>query len=301
MKSRDLFLSLKIDPLKFAEYLTAIEINYHSENPYHNAFHGADVLQAAYSLSHHEKIKGILSDFDILCLYVACLVHDVDHPGLNNNFLIASKSELAILYNDKSVLESHHASVAFRLLGKHNFLGNISDTKVQKFRSTVVDLVLTTDFAMHFLVVSNFKAKIPQIQTMKDDNDELHLLIMKMMIKCGDVSNPSRTNEISIQWANLVTEEFFRQGDLEKSLKMPVSPLMDRESTPLYKSQIGFIEYVCKPLFQAFNEVFNIPDIVSNLNSNHEYWASKSKKKFKSAVLKVEAVNTLSRRASTAT
>lgn len=52
----------------------------------------------------------------IMAALVAAAVHDVDHPGVTNLFLIAIRQELAIMYNDISVLENHHVATAFRAL-----------------------------------------------------------------------------------------------------------------------------------------------------------------------------------------
>jgi len=41
---------------------------------------------------------------------IAAGIHDVDHPGVNNFYLVNTKSPLAVVYNDKSVLESYHAA-----------------------------------------------------------------------------------------------------------------------------------------------------------------------------------------------
>lgn len=49
------------------------------------------------------------------CLIIACAGHDVDHPGHNNLFEVKNWSVLATIYNDKSVLESHHAATLFKL------------------------------------------------------------------------------------------------------------------------------------------------------------------------------------------
>lgn len=49
-------------------------------------------------------------------LMVASVAHDIGHPGVNNNFLINSSDELALRYNDISVLENHHASSLFKIL-----------------------------------------------------------------------------------------------------------------------------------------------------------------------------------------
>ena len=72
--------------------------------------------------------QGILDQLDVVAALVAATVHDVDHPGRTNSFLCNAGSELAILYNDTAVLESHHAALAFQLTvrdGKSNIFKNI--------------------------------------------------------------------------------------------------------------------------------------------------------------------------------
>jgi hypothetical protein len=41
------------------------------------------------------------------------LVHDFEHPGYSNQFVIRTKHPLAIRYSDRSVLENHHLAAAF--------------------------------------------------------------------------------------------------------------------------------------------------------------------------------------------
>lgn len=45
---------------------------------------------------------------------LAALCHDVDHPGLNNDFFVAIHHPAALLYNDNAVLENHHCAFTFR-------------------------------------------------------------------------------------------------------------------------------------------------------------------------------------------
>jgi hypothetical protein len=46
----------------------------------------------------------LLNDVEVLASLVAAAGHDINHPGYNNVFMINSRSPLAILYNDQSVL-----------------------------------------------------------------------------------------------------------------------------------------------------------------------------------------------------
>lgn len=56
------------------------------------------------------------SDLNIMAGFLAAMMADVAHPGVNNAFLIAMKHTKAVRYNDRSVLENHHCAIAFKLL-----------------------------------------------------------------------------------------------------------------------------------------------------------------------------------------
>lgn len=74
---------------------------------------------------------------------MASAVHDVDHPGVNNQFLVNSSSEMALMYNDESVLENHHLAVAFQLLQSENcdILDSFSRAERQSYRKMVIEMV----------------------------------------------------------------------------------------------------------------------------------------------------------------
>lgn len=65
-------------------------------------------------------MKSIMEPLDEATSLIAAAAHDVDHPGKSSAFLSNSDDPLAILYNDVTVLEMHHASLTFKLT-----LGNV--------------------------------------------------------------------------------------------------------------------------------------------------------------------------------
>ncbi|CAI2725700.1 unnamed protein product [Schistosoma spindalis] len=140
-------------------WLTVIEEHYHVDNPYHNATHAGDVLQASAYFLQHSLIRSICTNIDEVATLLAAIVHDVDHPGKTNPFLVNSNDPLAILYNDIAVLESHHAAVSFELTLRSpdiNIFQNLTREEYRTMRSYIVDMVLSTEMVRHFDIVTKF-------------------------------------------------------------------------------------------------------------------------------------------------
>ena len=56
-------------------------------------------------------------------------------------------------------------------------------------------------------------------------------------------------------------EEFFKQGDMEKVLDLPISKFMDRENTNKEKSFSNYLNVVCRPLLSTFFILINDEEI----------------------------------------
>uniref|UniRef100_A0A0V0J9G8 High affinity cAMP-specific 3',5'-cyclic phosphodiesterase 7A n=1 Tax=Schistocephalus solidus TaxID=70667 RepID=A0A0V0J9G8_SCHSO len=87
-----------LDFFEMQRTLKAIEDLYHETNPYHNALHATDVAQASYCLLKELRVKKIISSFDFMCSILAALCHDIDHPGVNQSFILNSRQMLAMFY-----------------------------------------------------------------------------------------------------------------------------------------------------------------------------------------------------------
>ena len=87
---------------------------------------------------------------EVLAAIIASAIHDVDHPGVNNQFLVNTSSQMALMYNDESVLENHHLAVAFQLMQNENcdILDSLSKSERQLFRKMVIEMV---SFALNFV------------------------------------------------------------------------------------------------------------------------------------------------------
>ncbi|XP_040013357.1 high affinity cAMP-specific and IBMX-insensitive 3',5'-cyclic phosphodiesterase 8B isoform X2 [Xiphias gladius] len=285
-------------------WLQLIEASYHSSNSYHNSTHAADVLHATAYFLRKERVKSSLDQLDEVAALIAATVHDVDHPGRTNSFLCNAGSELAILYNDTAVLESHHAALAFQLTvrdSKSNIFKNIDRNQFRTLRQAIIDMVLATEMTRHFEHVSKFvnsinkpMAAIEETSTSSMNSDcegqanirnspENRLLIKRMLIKCADVANPCRPLELCIEWAGRISEEYFAQTDEEKRQGLPVvMPVFDRNTCSVPKSQISFIDYFITDMFDAWDAFASLPGLMEHLSENYKYWKSLDEMKCKS-------------------
>ena len=93
--------------------------------------------------------------------------------------------------------------------------------------------------------------------------------VLNMLIHSADISNPAKPSKISQQWTDKVYEEFFRQGDLEKSMGIPISMMCDRLSTNVNQAMIGFISFVVMPTIDIlFNILPELPEYSKNIQEN---------------------------------
>ncbi|KAJ3591988.1 hypothetical protein NHX12_007118 [Muraenolepis orangiensis] len=155
------------------------------------------------------------------------------------------KSEVAILYNDRSVLENHHVSAAYRLMAEDdmNIFTNLNKEDWRELRALVIEMVMSTDMSCHFQQIKTIRNHLPQSHEMDK------VKVLSLMLHAADISHPAKTWSLHHTWTHNLMEEFFRQGDKEVQLGLPFSPLCDRKATMIGQSQIGFIDFIVEPTF----------------------------------------------------
>ncbi|XP_060979379.1 high affinity cAMP-specific 3',5'-cyclic phosphodiesterase 7A isoform X3 [Dama dama] len=227
-----------LDMMKLRRFLVMIQEDYHSQNPYHNAVHAADVTQAMHCYLKEPKLANSVTPWDVLLSLIAAATHDLDHPGVNQPFLIKTNHYLATLYKNTSVLENHHWRSAVGLLRESGLFSHMPLESRQQMEAQIGTLILATDISRQNEYLSLFRAHLDKGDLHLEDARHRHL-VLQMALKCADICNPCRTWELSKQWSEKVTEEFFHQGDIEKKYHLGVSPLCDRQTESIANIQIG--------------------------------------------------------------
>ncbi|XP_039926451.1 dual specificity calcium/calmodulin-dependent 3',5'-cyclic nucleotide phosphodiesterase 1A isoform X2 [Hirundo rustica] len=247
----DLLSRFKIPVPNLISFAEALEVGYSKyKNPYHNLIHAADVTQTVHYIMIHTGIMHWLTELEILAMIFAAAVHDYEHTGTTNNFHIQTRSDVAILYNDRSVLENHHVSAAYKLMQEEemNILANLNKDDWRELRSLVIEMVLSTDMSGHFQQIKTMRHTLQQAQGVDKAK------AMSLILHAADISHPAKSWELHYRWTMALMEEFFRQGDKEAALGLQFSPLCDRKSTLVAQSQIGFIDFIVEPTFSLLTD-----------------------------------------------
>nr|XP_047917369.1 calcium/calmodulin-dependent 3',5'-cyclic nucleotide phosphodiesterase 1A isoform X1 [Anser cygnoides] len=247
----DLLSRFKIPVPNLITFAEALEVGYSKyKNPYHNLIHAADVTQTVHYIMIHTGIMHWLTELEILAMIFAAAIHDYEHTGTTNNFHIQTRSDVAILYNDRSVLENHHVSAAYRLMQEEemNILANLTKDDWRELRSLVIEMVLSTDMSGHFQQIKTMRHTLQQAEGVDKAK------AMSLILHAADISHPAKSWELHYRWTMALMEEFFRQGDKEAALGLQFSPLCDRKSTLVAQSQIGFIDFIVEPTFSLLTD-----------------------------------------------
>lgn len=234
--------------------------------PYHNVFHGFDVGQATLALLYDSPD---FTDLEKFTLVFAGLVHDLGHPGRTSAYLAQIHDPIAIKYGAEGdpradgCLEKYHVENTKSLVwwnAAHwdgGILAFFSRTAEQRLWDVAENVILATDMSLHFKLVSEFKARIDAgAYDVPEQTAEDRMLLLKIILKCADISNVCRIWPVAEAWTKRVSDEFLEQGDDLRSRGLEVEAMYDREQfkTPAH-GVLGFIEFMAKPLWDALAKV----------------------------------------------
>lgn len=290
-----------LDRSRLRAFFAEVERGYFQQ-PYHNALHAASVMHAMHCLLEHgglaEAVAPALGEADPKLVKMACLlaaaVHDYEHLGLSNGFLVKTAHERALRHNGEHVNESHHVDAAFALLSQPelDFLEQVPATVTSRLRELAVVIVLGTDMADHGQIIKTFEDRFgtaiagsadcaaagsakprPPMQACEAATEAEAELLLQVAMKCADLGHLTLSWEEHVPWVECLEQEFFIQGDKEKELGLELSFLMDREKPGLSQTQVGFYGFVVMPLFKALTSVLpGAEPLMQGAAANHRSW-----------------------------
>ena len=129
--------------------------------------------------------------------------------------------------------------------------------QADRIKSVVVDCIMATDMGQHGAIMSSCKERFSAadfdaasyFKVTNDGEDENARMLLKLLIKASDISNPARPKPVADRWNQLCYEEFYAEGDEDRIKGRDLNPLHDRHNNIIPKSSVGFISFVVTPIF----------------------------------------------------
>ncbi|XP_053978655.1 dual 3',5'-cyclic-AMP and -GMP phosphodiesterase 11 isoform X1 [Hylaeus anthracinus] len=263
-----------IDYDVLCRWLLSVKKNYRNVT-YHNWRHAFNVAQMMFAILTATQWWKIFGEIECLALIIACLCHDLDHRGTNNSFQIKASSPLAQLYST-STMEHHHFDQCLMILSSqgNQILSNLSPEEYSRVVKVLEEAILSTDLAVYFRKRGAFLSLARGGSYNWAYSDHRELLRGMLMTVC-DLAAITKPWDVEKRVAELVSSEFFEQGDIERrTLNITPIDIMNREKEDqLPMMQVGFIDSICLPIYEAFALLSDkLEPLVDGVRKNKQHW-----------------------------
>ena len=224
-----------------------------------------------------------------LVIILACLVHDVDHPGVSNAQSVVEKSHLAVLYKEKSVAEQNSIDLAWTLFADVRFAelrDSICPTPVHldRFYKLFVKSLLATDISDKDLVAARKETwkqaflgnGSSNSDTEGEDlkaNREIYQAnaTLELIMQAADVSHTMQQWQVYQKWNRRLFIENTRAHEAGRKLSSTAPP----PSVGWFEGELGFFDFVIIPLAQRMQDVGLDQSYLTCAAQNKSQWQSK--------------------------
>ncbi|GJQ85802.1 hypothetical protein Trydic_g20359 [Trypoxylus dichotomus] len=258
-----------MDSMEVIKFVLAMR-NFYRRNPYHNWEHGFNVCHCMYNILLRNM--DVFTEIELKGLIVAALAHDVDHGGVTNNFLHISNDVMSQLY-EESPWESHHYAVTMIILSEIKVFKDVSAEEFKSLSQVMRDAILSTDLAFYFKV----RAKLTPVvlEGIFDWENQTHRSMIKsiMMTVC-DLSGQCKPFHIAKRITDILYNEFYRQGDVEKSMGLIPLSMMDRDKQNMIPDdQVQFLNVLVMPCCDLLRKCLpNTEELYQDAFNLREAW-----------------------------
>jgi hypothetical protein len=257
--------------------------------PFHNFKHAFMTFHTVRALLYSLRLYSVFRVEDLAALLLAALGHDAEHPGVNNAFLVNSRGRLALLYNDISVLENHHAAVTYSVLqqkgDQHGLFEHMAANDMSRIRKVIINSILYTEMTKHNEIVEwlkEYQIDLPHPDVSAQDVEQMEpdiaLKVEAAMLHGADLVHPTLPWSAHFRLSKYLAAEFYEQSREEARLGLPSLPFMAKDPADipsLARVQDGFLQFVIVPLWTSWSHAtggdhlkFNL----ENIESNRKRW-----------------------------
>lgn len=257
-----------------------IQGRYMAENPFHNACHAADVMHTMYTLLASTNLRTRISPHMHVAAILASVMHDIEHVGLTNDFLVKSDHTIAKKYVSKSPMETMHANLANSLLRDEKFplLDRFSINQREEIIQAVEETILSTALCSQQEMLKQVREMDFSSRNANPLAFKSQLCLLRLVLHVSDIGQTMKPFAIHRMWSERLNEENFLQGDMDRKLRLSItSTCCDRrrwDHKQFCDSQIDFLHAFALPAIQTLDDIpwMHVDAYVRGIKENIAQW-----------------------------
>ncbi|EGZ16164.1 hypothetical protein PHYSODRAFT_250971 [Phytophthora sojae] len=265
-------------------FLRHIQERYDGSMPFHNATHAADVMHTLFMMLWNTSLGEKISQHNQVGALLAAVMHDVEHVGLTNDFLIKTSHPIAQKYPTKAPMESKHMDLALQAVvdPKFDILSKMSPVQ----RDQVLEVVRETISATALIYQPELLAEInnttaDEWKMLQDEAvlpQSLQVRALRIAMHVSDISQTMKPFTNHTKWVFRLNDEHYKQGELDEREQRGVSPSFCFRDKWTYASfltgQVCFLKKLALPAVVTLNSIpwLDVNQLVNGIEKNIAEW-----------------------------
>ena len=241
---------------------------------YHNWKHAIDTFQYLSFEISSGRLDRFLTKSDIFALFIASLSYGIKD---SDNCIEQSNNESwNYLLNSKYSINSCQSILKLiSIIGENenNIFSGMTSSQSKPIWDLVIDLLLCFDMSVHFAIVDQLSMLLSGGDFYCEENPLHKFLLMKLLLKCADMSSLVRPFTIAQRSYPMLADSFFRHGEISRCSNLIFVSVKDgiekREEIDPERSFVPFLKHVALPMFKlASHAVKPLSSSTDLVNSN---------------------------------
>ncbi|KAL3661448.1 hypothetical protein V7S43_013650 [Phytophthora oleae] len=266
-------------------FLRHIQERYDGNMPFHNATHAADVMHTLFMMLWNTNLGGKISQHNQVGALLAAVMHDVEHVGLTNDFLIKTSHPIAQKYPTKAPMESKHMDLAMQAVvdPKFNILSKMSPAHQEQVLEVVRETISATALIYQPELLAEINGTSTEEWKLLEEEDavlpqSLQVRALRIAMHVSDISQTMKPFANHQKWVFRLNDEHYRQGELDAREQHCVSPSFCFREQWTYEgflcSQVCFLRKMALPAVVTLNNIpwLDVNELVNGIEKNIAEW-----------------------------
>ncbi|KAL4144339.1 hypothetical protein PRNP1_013473 [Phytophthora ramorum] len=275
------FVDLSVLP----SFLRHIQERYDGNMPFHNATHAADVMHTLFMMLWNTGLGEKISMHNQVGALLAAVMHDVEHVGLTNDFLIKTSHPIAQKYATKAPMESKHTDLALQAVvdPKFDILSKMDLAHQEQVLEVVRETITSTALIYQPELLADVNNTTAEEWKMLEEEgtvlpQSLQVRALRIAMHVSDISQTMKPFANHQKWVFRLNDEHYKQGELDAREQRCVSPWFCFRESWTYErflgNQVCFLKKLALPAIVALNGIpwMDVNELVNGIETNIAEW-----------------------------